>query len=494
MLLTLGVTSQQAFGAVGAASIEARERLVALAGGLDKYDADMRYFAEHFLTEAQKLAPTQKYVTDQLAELGMSGLTTADQFRDAVLNLATSGALATEMGAKQYAGLLAIAPAFSAVTDAQVRAAVALNERAQTERDAADAIAEAAAKVRQAEVDLLRSNASTAFTALQKSVDASKAAVQKSFNDLIDGINDSITAQTDKVARLQGLQSALNSARTVPTGVQAEYSRQAAQAQIMATLAIAKASGVLPDASTLADSLRAVSGDASNQFSSLADFQRDQLRTANNIEELSGLTDNQLTVEQRTLATLIDQKALAQAAYDGEMARLDGILVSAQAQLDATNGTLVALLDLKTALAAFTQSVGTAMGNSTVSGQSGLSQSAQIESMYQTMLGRHSDAGGLQFYLDALKTGTTMAQIAGYFAASPEYQGLYTAQQPKTTTTEGSAMLTELQTMNRRLANVESATQSTATSTDQFAGQFDNATGGGGPLLTSVVGTVVVSA
>lgn len=471
VLTTLGVNSQQAFGAVGAASIEARERLIALAGGVDALAAQMNFFTDNFLTEAQKIAPVQKMVTEQLAALGYSGITTADQFRDAVLKLATTGQLATAQGA----GLLALAPAFKQLTDYLGELEGATKAAAEAAKEAADAIA-------QELVNSLRAAAGTAFDTLGRSIAAKKDVLRESFDALMESFDKRIGVSNGRIASLQGLQTALKGARTGAADTTG-MARQMAQAQIGAVLAIARASGVLPEASALEDALRAVGGDATNQFSSMADFQRDQLRTANQIEELAALTDGQLTVEQKTLAALIEQKTQAQIAYAADVAGLDATLAAAQLQLDAVNGVNTSVLSIVTALAQFTASFGAAMGNTTVSQQAGMSQAAQIESMYQTMLGRPSDAGGMQFYLDALKTGSTMADIAGYFAKSPEYQGLYTAQQPRTTTTsEGSAMLTELQTMNQRLANVESATRTTSANTGKTAEQIDSISAGGGAL------------
>ncbi|MEO7494723.1 MAG: tape measure protein [Massilia sp.] len=105
--------SGSTFGAVGLGSIAARERLIDLAGGIDDLASTSSSFADAFLTEAQRLAPVQKYVTEQLAAMGLAGIDTRDKFRDTVLGLASSGALATEAGAKQYAGLLALADAFA---------------------------------------------------------------------------------------------------------------------------------------------------------------------------------------------------------------------------------------------------------------------------------------------------------------------------------------------------------------------------------------------
>ena len=106
-------SSGMSFGQVGMASIAARERLISLVGGIDELASAQSSFNDNFLTEAERLAPVQKYVTGQLAALGLQGIDTRDKFRDAVLGLANSGALATEAGAAQYTALLALADAFA---------------------------------------------------------------------------------------------------------------------------------------------------------------------------------------------------------------------------------------------------------------------------------------------------------------------------------------------------------------------------------------------
>lgn len=109
IIASIGAT----FGATGVASIAAREYLIELTGGIDGLADKTSAFAENYLTEAERLAPVQKYVTEQMAALGYASVTTRDQFKDTVLELANSGALATKTGAEQYAGLMALADAFA---------------------------------------------------------------------------------------------------------------------------------------------------------------------------------------------------------------------------------------------------------------------------------------------------------------------------------------------------------------------------------------------
>ena len=106
-------SSGTSFGAVGLASIAARENLIKLTGGLDALISSTESFNDNFLSEAERLAPVQKYVTDQLAAMGLQSLDTRDKFKDYVLGLANSGKLATDAGAQQYASLLALADAFA---------------------------------------------------------------------------------------------------------------------------------------------------------------------------------------------------------------------------------------------------------------------------------------------------------------------------------------------------------------------------------------------
>jgi len=100
-------------GVVGVAGIEARERLIAAAGGLDAFVSAVTYFQQNYLTEAEQIAPLQKQVADSLAALGLSSVKTTDQFKAAVMGIDVS----TQAGADLFAQLMALAPAFKTVAD-----------------------------------------------------------------------------------------------------------------------------------------------------------------------------------------------------------------------------------------------------------------------------------------------------------------------------------------------------------------------------------------
>ncbi|HEX5126485.1 MAG TPA: hypothetical protein VFW00_07070 [Rhodocyclaceae bacterium] len=94
---------------VSTLSIDARERLVELAGGIDKLASQANTFASNYLTEAERLAPVTKYVTEQMRALGYAGINTRDQFKSLVLGLDVS----TQKGAEQYTALMGLADAFA---------------------------------------------------------------------------------------------------------------------------------------------------------------------------------------------------------------------------------------------------------------------------------------------------------------------------------------------------------------------------------------------
>lgn len=102
------------FTQTGVSSLEARDRLVQLSGGLDQFTSQASFFVDNFLTTAQAIAPVQTAVNAALSDLGIVGITTKNQFAALVQSLDTS----TEAGAQMYAQLMNIAPAFAKVADA----------------------------------------------------------------------------------------------------------------------------------------------------------------------------------------------------------------------------------------------------------------------------------------------------------------------------------------------------------------------------------------
>lgn len=131
------------FDAVGLASLAARDNLIQMAGGLDAFKSQAKFFMENFLTPAQQLSPIINAVAMEMARLGEGSVKTKDQFAALVLGLDVS----TDAGAKLYSSLMAVAPAFAHVADA-VKSAIdsavsAIDSLISTSKSSADAYRQA---------------------------------------------------------------------------------------------------------------------------------------------------------------------------------------------------------------------------------------------------------------------------------------------------------------------------------------------------------------
>lgn len=505
ILVVMGTTSKAAFGAVGTASLEARERLLGFAGGIDALASKTTFFNENFLSQAEQIAIIQKPLTEGLAALGYAGLTTSDQFKVAVQGLVESGALATERGAEQYAGLLALGPQFKVFADhlkevGDAAKATALEEenrvrqlgldklqlsiqimelegnaigaltarRAQelasvdeslrphyqriyalqdekTALAAAAAASEVAAQAAQAAVQASRDAGASlmagvdgAYSILQRVVDRQKRALQEE-----------ISVRTQSVQTIQSLSQALRGTldgMAVP-GREAE-DRQSAQAQIRTALAIAKASGVLPDAESLKGALSTIGKDSTGQFATQQEYLRDFYSTQLGLQDLAAITDDALSVEERSLRNLEDQVKQFDLMLEREQEQIDVLKglsttgISIEQAIQALRGAMLAASanPVNSATTAINQAYQSALGRAPDAAGMGYwqdraaggissgaivdsiknSPEAQIQKLYQDVFGRPADAGGLSYWMDRLKGGISLGSIKQTFLDSQE--------------------------------------------------------------------------
>ncbi|MBD8627652.1 DUF4214 domain-containing protein [Oxalobacteraceae sp. CFBP 8753] len=455
ILMVMGSTSLAAFGAVGKDSIEARERLVALAGGIEALAEKTTFFNDNFLSQAERIANAQGPLNEKLASLGFAGITTSEQFKDAAQGLVKSGALANEAGAKIYAELLALGPQYKLVSDylkeasdtaaeaAVTLAASILQERGQLQdeldsltmtsvqlltkqraaldesnralfdqiqgfkqqtaaAEAATAAAEAAIAAAAAAAQATRDTAASlmtgvdgAYSVLQRVVDRQKKAIQEE-----------ISVRTASVQKIESLSQALRGSldSMSVTGFEVQ-DRQAAQAQIQTALAIAKASGVLPSADDLKSALSVLGKDSSGQFSTQEDYLRDFYATKNGITDLATITDKTLSAEERSLKAL-----------EGQVKRYDDMLEREQEQIDVLKGISTIGLSIEQAIQALHGAMGAAGANPYNSATS------QISDAYKSSLGRAPDAAGLSYWQDRAAGGISTEAIIGSIKGSPEAQ------------------------------------------------------------------------
>ena len=259
-------------------------------------------------------------------------------------------------------------------------------------------------------------NLNRASSVLTKAVEAERTGVTNRYNAALKSSQSALDGLTKSAQRLTSITALLKNAIPDIPG-QEGASRIAGQATLSAALAAARAGGVLPDEDTLRTALDAVAKPSEQLFSTFLDYQRDFIRTANDISNLSDIADWQKRKADLSVTTA--QMALEQdrMAYEAELTRLDGILSGAQAQIDAVNGTTLAVMSIADALNALAAALGVAGAAKTAAGAAN-----PTPGLYQKFLGRAPDKAGEAFYNNEIASGrATSRDVAISIASSPEF-------------------------------------------------------------------------
>jgi hypothetical protein len=452
----LGSSSATAFGAVGLASTEARQRLIDLSGGIDALNAGTSFFSQQFMTEAERLAPVQKIVTEEMGRLGYAGVTTHEQFKSAVLGLVDSGALATEAGAKTYAALMRIAPAFDTVADAALAGVEKLSE---AEKLAAQKKFSNDETLRQTAIGL----ADVMLAGVGRAVNAQKDQVTKAYEETSKQIEKSMELVSEKIGILTQRSNVLGSALDrMSTGTASLAERAQAQAFITSARAIVQAGGNFNDDEGLKNALSVVTQSSRNLYGSYEDYMRDQYQTAIEISDLKELTDGQLTAEEEALEVLKKQKEILDASYAAEIARLDGILAAAQAEVDAIKGVDTSVQSLSAALQGLAGALASAraVGAGRTGSSAGNAAISAIAGAYEQYLHRSPEAAGLNYWSNqvssgALTTGGALWNIAN--SAEAKVQQMYASVLDRVGEAAGVAFWTEKVNQGMSMQDLEAS-------------------------------------
>ena len=413
------------FNKVGLASVGARERLINLVGGLEEFTSSADQFLNDFYTDQERANSLRVRITPTLDQFGIKtgAQDSMQQFRSVVTGLE----LTTEAGARAYATLMQIAPAFKQIADvdakifeersdlqkeldqltlsetqllAQQRAALDESNRALFDqiqaikaKTAAEEAATAALEKAKSDASALLGNVDSAFSVLQRVFDREKAALQSQ-----------IANHTEAANKIRAVSNSLRSTINSMRGPGAEVMERArAQSDLRSFLAIARVGGVLPDSEKLQAVLSTLTQDASDQFASFADYQADFYRTRNDMSDLAAISDAALTVEERTLDTLEDQ-----------LASYDKMLEKEQEQIDELKGNGIIGISIRDAILAFQSAVLSAKANPINAAAS------SINDAYQSALGRAPDAAGLEYWKGSAAAGNSISDIVNTISNSPE--------------------------------------------------------------------------
>jgi hypothetical protein len=139
--------------------------------------------------------------------------------------------------------------------------------------------------------------------------------------------------------RLKGATDLQSALKTALSAVSPVMSNASARSQLAMFVALAKSGGVLPSADAIKPTLDVLSKVTTDEYKNAFEYYRDQARTANDIADLAGYADKQVSVEQQTLD------------------HLDSQLETAKSQLDAMNGVNTSVLSVTDAVRAFEASM-----------------------------------------------------------------------------------------------------------------------------------------
>jgi len=347
------------------------EALSAAAGGLDALAANSATYYGAFFSEAEKIEDTIDSIKRAFESADVELAASREAYRAMVEDID----LTTEAGQKMFATLMALsgqaAQYFSIV-----------------EQQAAQKAAEAAA--------LLMGTVNTAYAALQRSIAAQQREIQAS-----------VANTANNISALTGIGNSLDAALKKLRGTSDDTVRSLRAQAVMtlnSALVQARSGQSLAGVEGLQDALDTASQMDTALYGSLADFEREQGRTANLIAELEKVNGKQLSIEQRMLEK-----------YEQQLSALDKQLAFAQSQLDALNGIDNSIMGVAAAIAAMNASVVAAlqaMPKDAAKNNTPTNNRSIVDSIYQSVLGRgtQGDEAGASFWANALQSGTATYQ------------------------------------------------------------------------------------
>lgn len=281
----LGKSAEDMFGSAGIASAAAREKLLNFAGGAQALASQASNFAQNYLTDAERLAPVAKALDAAMASLGLSGITTRDQFKAVVQGLDAT----TDAGAKELASLLALSdafaqvhPAIEAVTIATKSATDVLNERTNLQ-DQLDQLTMTSAQLLNKQRNALdesnrslfdqvqaakaASEAQTAAASAEQAAAAAIAQARQTAADATASLGNSLVASMNAATAAAAAFRALNG--ELATGAQSTLSPEAKYAAAKQQYLSASGTGLQSAEQAFLTASKAANG---NSFKYAADF------------------------------------------------------------------------------------------------------------------------------------------------------------------------------------------------------------------------------
>jgi hypothetical protein len=463
-------------GAAGIASVPARERLIDMSGGISALASQVSSFADNFLTEAERLAPIQKYVTEQLAGMGLAWVDTSAEFKNAALGIDKT----TEAGAKQFTAMMSLADAFAKVYPAVKDLSMSLEEIADqraTLQDRLDELTMTREQLLAKERDTLhdtnrplwdRIQSLQAEAAAQEKIAQERTTLQEQLDQLTmtreqllarerAALDEGNRPLWDRIQALQAEKDATLSAKDVAADLMSDVDsafsvlqravdreRTAIQKQVAThTEAANKIRTVSDSLRSTINGMRGPGAEVMERTRAQSDLQgflaiaraggmlpdSDKLQAVLSVltqdasAQFASFADYQADFYS-TKNTMADLASLSDAALsveertlkslESQLSSYEQMLEREQEQIDQLNGISTTALSIHQAILALHSAVQAAASNPVNASASAISNA------YQSTLGRAPDAAGMQYWNDRAAAGSSISDIVGAISNSPE--------------------------------------------------------------------------
>lgn len=504
------------FDLAGVAAIDATQAIAKASGGFDKLSASLNSYYQNFYSEAERSAKGLESIGDVLKTLGID---TVPKTREAFRALVDEAGkhLDTSDGQQYFATLLSLNSAFAELVPATEGANKSFEEIIQTLKDAAttafDALSKSIANEK-SRIEGIVSNASTAKSALDGAITREKDAVTKAHDDrlaaiqdqakkeqelaqatadanyeaqknaakaLQEAIKDQISEMEKSISGLSKLFDDINSSindMTVATDEVTRSRRRAAEFEIETAVANARAGRGVPTDGRINDALSTLKNNPASLYASLEEMTYATAVVQNKLRDLAGLTQDQMTNEQQTLALMQAQLTAAQNSADNlqkvtvaisdasqaqidsenenyakQIATLDAMSEAARKQFDALSGIDTSLLSLDDAQKAFSTAL---LAADFVNAQE---QLAKLDALEKNAKAQLDAALGLKTAVDDVATALRefAASLVEVNRAAPT--SAVTSSTVSTTATSTAELTSTMADMRTELTDINQATR-----------------------------------
>ena len=191
--------------------------------------------------------------------------------------------------------------------------------------------------------------ADAAFATVQRSIQARKDSITRSFNEIMETIQNRIEAANENVSVSRGILSSLEGASSARIGM----SRGAG----LSYLSELRGASRITDQKMLDKALDAVANPSKGLYSSFVEYQRDFADQSNIIRDLEEKASYQLDTDEKTLIQLQEEAKRSEERYEAQIDKLDEQLEAAQNQINALKGIDTSVKSVEAAIAGLGASI-----------------------------------------------------------------------------------------------------------------------------------------